>query len=247
MSGSVEETFYTVLFQKTNLEKIMECVLLFSHDSPCHQRVEKLLAEKNIKLLFENTFTEAWKQFITNHPCLVIVDISDKVGNRGTEFAERVRKTKVTPVLFVTDHVCAHNYETVKHLLPCDVVSKSATNDEFEFRLNVLTDTNNCRQLLPKKVELGKCCYDSQKQGLCSGEKTISLNNLQNRMMYFLTEDVGCFVPRTTLVKKIWGTTDYQMKGDALNTLTSSLRKALGDATGLTIESKINSGVRISK
>lgn len=223
----------------------MECVLFFSHDSSCRQRVENLLREKYITVLFESSYNEAWRQYLTNFPRLVIVDISDGVETEGAEFAERVRKSNTTPVLFVTDYVCAHKYAIACRLMPGDVVNKNATDDELKFRLNVFVDNDNCRQLLPKKVEIGKCCYDSQKQGLCTGEKTILLNNLQNRMMYFLTEDVGCFVPRSTLVRKIWGTTDHQLKENTLNTLISSLRKLLDNGTGLAVKSKINSGVRI--
>ena len=98
-----------------------------------------------------------------------------------------------------------------------------------------------------KKIiyQLGKITFDAQNQVLKIDDQSKRLTSKESKILELLAKSKNNIVARDTLMKEIWGETDYFI-GRSLDVFISKLRKHLKDEPKLKIETIPTVGVILS-
>lgn len=187
--------------------------------------------KNNYNLIAKTTVKESIEYLNTNHPELVILDVTLSDGN-GFDLYEAVIKEKNIPVIFLTARDDENDVIKGLNLGAEDYMTKPFSTKELLVRVNKVILRN-------KKISIIKVkdiCFDLDKMIVFKNDKEIELSSLELKILHLLFVNIGKVVRRNTILDKIWEWTGNDVDDHTVTVYLKRIRKKLGTDIIITIK-----------
>jgi len=171
------------------------------------------------------------------NPDVIVADIEMPIMN-GMEMVSQIRKTDESiPILFATGHTSARLVLDGYKLNVDNFIKKPFLPEELDAhiqavlrRTRMVSNVNN-----EENIYLGDIIFNTEKQYLQHKSVKYKLTARESRILHKLFESNGNVVKRDTLLKEIWGLSDF-FTSRSLDVYINSLRKYLSVDPKINIE-----------
>lgn len=225
--------------------KSNELILLVEDDDAIGKLLEISLQEFGYKTRLSKDLASAKREWMTQNPALLILDIGLPDGD-GKTFISFVRKESQTPIIVLSARSDEKEIITALDLGADDYVTKPFSTSQLLARIRSTlrrTQKNSKRDILT----CNDICIDfANKEVLLSGT-LLKLTPTEYNLLAFLMQNANKVLPHQYILKSVWGV-GYQNQMQYLRTYINSLRKKIEKnstrPTYITTESSI--GYRFS-
>ena len=200
----------------------MKKILLIEDNKGITEGLCDTFTEPEYELLTAGNLKEAGA-LLSEHPGLVLLDVSLPDGNGFDFYSERLEKEK-TPVIFLT----ARDEENDIELGAEDYITKPFSVRELVARVN--------RVFLRRKsddsssvIHAGSISYDLDKKEARRDGQMIALSSLENRILDLLFTNHDKAVSRNAVIDCIWEATGNDVYDHTVTVYMKRIRGKLGD------------------
>ncbi|MCB2197548.1 MAG: response regulator transcription factor [Bacteroidetes bacterium] len=165
----------------------------------------------------------------------------------GFTLAEKIREqNQKIPIIFLTARSMKEDKLKGFRIGIDDYITKPFDEEELLFRIQSILKRVNPEEETQKVLyQLGKITFDAQNQVIKIDGQSKRLTSKESKILELLAKSKNNIVNRETLMKEIWGETDYFI-GRSLDVFISKLRKHLKDEPKLKIETIPTVGIILS-
>lgn len=155
----------------------------------------------------------------------------------GFTLAEKIRESnQKIPIIFLTARSMKEDKLRGFRIGIDDYITKPFDEEELLFRIQSILKRITPEEETKKVIyQLGKIAFDAQNQVLKIDGQSKRLTSKESKILELLAKSKNNIVNRDTLMKEVWGETDYFI-GRSLDVFISKLRKHLKDEPKLKIE-----------
>lgn len=205
-------------------------ILLVEDEPALAEIIKESLQSKGFEIIHTTTAAAALKQFYTNRPGIIVLDIMLPDGD-GYEIAKQIRSTDdETPILFLTSRSRPEDVVTGFESGGNDYLKKPFSLAELIVRIQALLNKN--RLIIQKEttaahiIEIGKYKFQYPAGILSADGISRTLTAREADILKILLVNKNQMLDRNTLLMKLWGNDDY-FSGRSLDVFISKLRKYL--------------------
>lgn len=165
----------------------------------------------------------------------------------GFTLAEKIREqNQKIPIIFLTARSMKEDKLKGFRIGIDDYITKPFDEEELLFRIQSILKRVNPEEETKKVIyQLGKIAFDAQNLVLHISGESKRLTSKESKILELLAKSKNNIVNRDTLMKEVWGETDYFI-GRSLDVFISKLRKHLKDEPRLKIETIPTVGIILS-
>jgi DNA-binding response OmpR family regulator len=165
----------------------------------------------------------------------------------GFTLAEKIREqNQKIPIIFLTARSMKEDKLKGFRIGIDDYITKPFDEEELLFRIQSILKRVNPEEETKKVIyQLGKIAFDAQNQVIKVDNQSKRLTSKESKILELLAKSKNNIVNRDTLMKEVWGETDYFI-GRSLDVFISKLRKHLKDEPKLKIETIPTVGIILS-
>jgi DNA-binding response OmpR family regulator len=221
-------------------------ILVIEDDVNLGTTLAGALETLDYEVCYVSNADEALDTFQQFNPDALITDVMLNASIDGFDLAKKVREISGIPVLFTTSKDGTDDLRTGLSLGNSDYIRKPYRFVEVSLRLENLLSTSGKNSDKEQSHTIGLFDFVPKAHSLNYEDETIELTNYETAVLDLLFRNKGCYIRRDELVERVWGEKDPKTKEASLNNILSRLRKYLAKDERIILESKINSGVRIS-
>lgn len=227
--------------QKKNMVKI----LFIEDDLNLGTIVTDALELQNYEVCYLSDANKALETFHRFQPELLITDVMLNASIDGFDLAKTIRSISNIPILFTTSKDSSTDIKTGLGMGNSDFIRKPYRFIELSMRVeNILARQSFTTTIATNAI--GQYQFDAANCTLKHEAEAIELSKYEASVLQLLADNRNCFVSRKEIVEKIWNETDPKSKEASLNNILSHLRKYLSRDPHIGLESKINTGVKLS-
>lgn len=177
----------------------------------------------------------AVKGFKNNQYDICILDVMMPVKD-GFSAAEEIKLfNNDIPVIFLTAKSLKEDVVEGFKIGADDYITKPFSMEELLFRIEaVLRRTKSGSNTEQTEFSLGKLHFDSVKQAITSGDKTIKLTTKESDLLLLLCQNLNGVLDRNYALKKIW-LDDTYFNARSMDVYITKLRKHLKEDPSIEI------------
>jgi two-component system, OmpR family, response regulator len=203
-------------------------ILLAEDDENLGLLLREYLKAKNFETnLFANGET-AFRDFVKNDYDICILDVMMPIKD-GYTLAREIRQVNEDiPIIFLTAKSMKEDVIEGFSIGADDYITKPFSMEELLFRIEaILKRTSSAfKTNTPEQFEIGEYIFDTKKQTLQLGEKTIRLTTKESELLKLLCSHQNKILDRNFALKTIWLDDNY-FNARSMDVYITKLRKYL--------------------
>jgi DNA-binding response OmpR family regulator len=208
-------------------------ILLVEDDVNLGSLLREYLKAKGFVTILEPDGEKGYRAFKKDHFDLCILDIMLPVKD-GFTLARDIRiQNPEIPIIFLTAKSMKTDILEGFRAGADDYMTKPFSMEELLLRIEaILRRTTRSEQ--QEVFSLGKYAFDSNKQLLTSGDKTINLTTKESDLLKMLCQHPNQVLERNYALKSIWKDDNY-FNARSMDVYITKIRKHLSDEPGIQI------------
>lgn len=220
-------------------------VILVEDDPNLGYVVQDYLTYRGYQTTLFTDGESAWQGFTQSEFDVCVLDIMLPKKN-GFELVKSIRSINLEiPVIFISARTFDEDKIMGLRLGADDYVVKPFSVEELFLRIEIFLSRPRKVQSLKAVIPIGTYILDTINQQLNSSVKSHSLTHREVQILKLLGSHLNQTVERETILKLIWGDTDYFM-GRSLDVYISRLRKYVLDDPSIEIVNVYGVGFKLA-
>jgi len=204
--------------------KTDELILLVEDDDAIGKLLSISLNEYGYKTRLAKDIVSAKREFITQNPVLLILDLGLPDGD-GKTLIQTLRKESKTPIIVLSARNDEKEIITALDFGADDYVTKPFSTSELLARIRstlrrsqqkIMHDTLTCKDIT----------IDFMKKEVILEEALLKLTPTEYNLLAYLMQNVNKVLPHQHILKAVWGL-GYQHQMQYLRTYINTLRKKI--------------------
>ena len=189
----------------------MKKILLIEDNRGITEGLCDTFTEPEYELLTAGNLKEAGA-LLSEHPGLVLLDVSLPDGNGFDFYSERLEKEK-TPVIFLTARDEENDIVKGLELGAEDYITKPFSVDELLARISAHLRREERKSTVSNLKFNNELIIDYNSRTVFLGKEQLEFSNKEFEIIQFLSQNAGMVFDRETIYEKLWG---YDGEGDSI-------------------------------
>ena len=222
----------------------MKKILLIEDNKGITEGLCDTFTEPEYELLTAGNLKEAGA-LLSEHPGLVLLDVSLPDGNGFDFYSERLEKEK-TPVIFLTARDEENDIVKGLELGAEDYITKPFSLSVLRARVNTQLRKAESLQAHTSASVYKKGCYefDFERMIFLVDGQEIELSKTEQRLLRLLVQNEGINLRRDFLLDRVWNDSAEFVDANALSVSVKRLRDKLGTPDSIKIKTVYGIGYR---
>lgn len=200
--------------------------LLLVDDDPKVLEILQLYLEDEFEIYTAHDGQVALSQFYQHQPELVVLDVM-MPGMNGFEVCKEIRKTSVTPILFLTAKGEEIDRIVGLEIGADDYVMKPFSPREISARIKAILRRSASREPAVKKtINLPEITIDLNSFTVFVRDQKIDLSPKEVELLFVLANEPGRAFTRENLIEKVWGI-DFLGESRSIDSHIKRIRRKL--------------------
>lgn len=198
--------------------------ILLAEDEPSlGQIIKESLETRNFQVILCSNGNEAYEQYISEKPQLLVLDVMMPLKD-GFTLAKEIRANDASiPILFLTAKSQVKDVVAGFEIGGNDYLKKPFSMEELIVRINALLNRSKNKNL---DIQIGDYLFNLTQQTLFFNNNTEQLTHREAQLLWNLYERKNQILDRSFILRKLWGDDDF-FNGRSMDVFISKLRKKL--------------------
>ena len=222
---------------------IMKKVVCIGNDLKLNQLVTNYFSDNHIRVIVEQEKRQAG-HILSLESDVLLIDLSPSDVKNNYALAKQIREISDIPILFASS---GKNEDTVSKAINfrcADYMRKPLDLHEMAERMNrLITFTSNFSNM--NKLKFGEATLLLCEQAIEYEDIRIHLSRMETKILYKLYQYRNEYIDKSTLVCKVWETTDYNIRKGTLGNILWKIRKKIKCLDGISIDTGVSAKIRL--